>query len=126
MPLLRKKIQVKYMVQEPYGNSTFWLFLQPRSTPKRSIYDEEGPLQTPQPVADSSLISDLYSEEFDTIETNITENEPKFDVNTTNSDVESLKLFRHRGKHTRDWTTHTDGTPHCWEITKACCTARKI
>ena len=65
-------------------------FVQPRSTPKRPIYDEERPLQTPQPVADSSLTSDLYSEEFDTIETNIAENEPEFDVNTTNSDVESL------------------------------------
>ena len=65
-------------------------FVQPRSTPKRPIYDEERPLQTPQPVADSSLTSDLYSEEFDTIETNIAENEPQFDVNATNSDVESL------------------------------------
>ena len=65
-------------------------FVQPRSTPKHPIYDEERSLQTPQPVADSSLTSNLYSEEFDTIEMNIAENEPEFDINTTNSDVESL------------------------------------
>lgn len=65
-------------------------FVQPRSTPKRPICDEERPLQTPQPAADASLASNLYSEEFDTIETNIAEHEPEFDVNATNSDVESL------------------------------------
>ena len=66
-------------------------FVQPRSTPKRPICDEERPLQTPQPAADSSLTSsNLYSEEFDTIEMNIAENEPEFDVIATNSDVESL------------------------------------
>ena len=61
-----------------------------RSTPKRRICDEESPLQTPQRAADASLDSNLYSEEFDTIETNIAEHEPEFHVNATNSDVESL------------------------------------
>ena len=65
-------------------------FVQPWSTQKRPIYDEECSLQTQQPVADSSLTSDLYSEEFDKIEMNIAENEPELDVNTTNSDVKSL------------------------------------
>ena len=65
-------------------------FVQPRSTPKRSICDEEGCVQTAQPAADTSLASTLYSEEFDTIETNIAEHEPEFHVNATNSDVESL------------------------------------
>ena len=65
-------------------------FVQPQSTPKRPICDEQRPLQTPQPAADASLASNLYSEEFDTIETNIPEHEPEFDVNATNSDMESL------------------------------------
>ena len=65
-------------------------FVQPRSTPKRPICDQERSLQTPQPAADTSLASNLYSEEFDTIETNIAEHEPEFDVNATNWDVESL------------------------------------
>ena len=66
-------------------------FVQPQSTPKRPIYDEECPLQTPQPepAADTSLTFNLYSEEFDTIKTN-TENEPELDINAANSDVESL------------------------------------
>ena len=59
-------------------------FVQPRSTPKRPIYEEESPVETVQPAADSSLIYNLYSEEFDTIETNIAENEPECDVNATN------------------------------------------
>ena len=65
-------------------------FVQPWSTPKRPVYDEECPLQTPQPAADSDLTSNLYSEEIDTIETNIAEHEPELDVNATNSDVEGL------------------------------------
>ena len=65
-------------------------FVQPRSTPKRPICDEESPLETSQPAGDASLASNLYSEEFDTIETNIAEHEPEFDVNATNSDIESL------------------------------------
>ena len=65
-------------------------FVQPRSTPKRSIYDKERSLETPQPAADSSMISNPYSEEFDTIETNIAENEPEFDINASNSNVESV------------------------------------
>ena len=68
-------------------------FVQPRSTPKRPICDKERPLQTPQPAADASLVSNLYSEEFDTIETNIAEHEREFDVNATNSDVESLNYL---------------------------------
>ena len=64
-------------------------FLQPQSTPKPPICDEERPRRTPQPAADTSLTCKLYSEEFDTIETN-TQNEPKLNVNPTNSDVESL------------------------------------
>ena len=67
-------------------------FIQPQSTPKRPICDKERPLQTPQPAADTSLASNLYSKEFDTIETNIAEHEPEFDVNVTNSDVESLNF----------------------------------
>ena len=62
-------------------------FVQPWSTPKRPICDEERPLQTPQPAADTSLASNLYSEEFDTIETNIAKHESEFAVNATNSDV---------------------------------------
>ena len=65
-------------------------FVQPRGTLKRPICDEERPLQTPQLAADTSLASNLYSEEFDTIETNIAEHESELDVNATNSDVESL------------------------------------
>ena len=65
-------------------------FVQPRSIPKPPICDEESPLQTPQPAADASLAFNLFSEEFDTIETNIAEHEPEFDINTTNSGVESL------------------------------------
>ena len=66
-------------------------FVQPLSTPKSPIYDEERTLQTPQPLADSSLSSDVYSEELDTIETNITKKGPEFDVNTTNLNLESLE-----------------------------------
>ena len=65
-------------------------FVQPRSTPKLPICDEERRLQTLQPAADASLASNLYSEEFDTRQTNIAEEEPEFDVNATNSDLESL------------------------------------
>ena len=65
-------------------------FVQPQSTPKRPICDEERPLQTQQPAADSDLTSNLYSEGFDTIETNIAEHEPELDVNSTNSDLERL------------------------------------
>ena len=65
-------------------------FVEPRSTPKHPICDEERALQTPEPAADASLASYLYSEEFNTIETNIAEHEPEFDLNATNSEVESL------------------------------------
>ena len=65
-------------------------FVQPRSTPERPICDEEPPLQTLQSAADTSIASNLYSEEFDTIERNIAKHEPELDVNATNSDVESL------------------------------------
>ena len=67
-------------------------FVQPRSTPKRPICDEERSPQTPQPAADASLASNLYSEEVDTIETNIAEHESEFDVNATNLDLESLNF----------------------------------
>ena len=43
-------------------------FVQPQSTLKRQVYDEERPLQTPQLAADSDQTSNLYSEEFNTIE----------------------------------------------------------
>ena len=85
-------------------------FVQPRSTPKRSIYDKERPLQTAQLVADSSLTSDLYSQEFDTIETNIAENEPEFDVNTTNSDLESLNYSD--SEESTPWTGPPIPTAH--------------
>ena len=63
-------------------------FVQPLSTPKRRICDEERALQTPQPepAADTSLTFNLYSEDFDTIQTNIAEHESELDVNATNSD----------------------------------------
>lgn len=64
-------------------------FVQPRSTLERPICAEERPLQTPQLAADSSL-TNPYSEEFDTIETDIAENEPEIYANATDSDVESL------------------------------------
>lgn len=67
--------------------------VQPRSTIKFPIYNEDCSLQIHQLVADSSLTSDLYSEEFDTIETNIAGSGPEFDVNTANSDVESLNYL---------------------------------
>ena len=63
-------------------------FVQPQSTPKRPICEEERSLQTLQPAADSSPTSpNQHSEEFNIIETNISENEPEFDVSPTNSDV---------------------------------------
>ena len=65
-------------------------FVQPQSTTKGPICDEERPLPTPQPAVDASLASNLQSEEFDTIETNIAEHEPEFDGNATISDLESL------------------------------------
>ena len=67
--------------------------VQPQSTPKRPICDEEHPLQTRQPAADSSLPSNLYSEEFDTIETNIAEHEPEFDVNFYQFERGKSQLF---------------------------------
>ena len=68
-------------------------FVQPWSTPKRPIYDEQRPLQTPQAAAHTSLTFNLYRKEFDTIEMN-TKHEPKLNVNATNSGMEILKLFR--------------------------------
>ena len=99
MPILWKKIQVKYMVQKPYGNSTFWLCsaLKHTKTPNLS---QRMSSRNQQPAADSSLISNLYSEEFDTIETNITENETEFDVNTTNLDVKSVNYSDSEGNTT--------------------------
>ena len=54
--------------------------VQPWSTPKCRICNEERPLQTPQPepAADTSLTFNLYTEEFDTIETNIAEHDPSW------------------------------------------------
>ena len=68
-------------------------FVQPQSIPKRPICDEERPLQTAQPAADASLVSSLYSEEFDTIETNIAEHEPEFDVNFYQFERGKSQLF---------------------------------
>ena len=65
-------------------------FVQPRNTPNRRVCDEERLRQTPQPVADASLASNLYSEEFDIIETNIAEHEPEFNVIATSLDMKSL------------------------------------
>ena len=68
-------------------------FVQPQSTPKCPICDEERALQTPQPAADASLASNLYSKEFDTIEAHIAQHEPEFDVYATNSDGKSRNYW---------------------------------
>ena len=84
-----------------YKSSTWYInhmetghsgFVRPQSIPERRICNEERPLQTPppEPAPGTSLTFNLYSEELDTIETNIAEPEPELDIKATNSDEESL------------------------------------
>lgn len=63
-------------------------FVQRRSTPKGHVRDVESSLQTLQPAADSSMTSNMYSEELDTFETNIAADEAALDITAINSDVQ--------------------------------------
>jgi len=66
------------------------VFVKPQSTAKCPICDEEHPLHTLQPAAESRLTTDAYRKNLNTIETTIAESEPEIDINATDLDMESL------------------------------------
>jgi len=67
-------------------------FVQPRSTQRRPVCDEERPAQIQLPAADSALSSDLLGEEFNAIETDIAEDDALIDADAADSDVESVNF----------------------------------
>jgi len=96
-------------------------FVQPPSTPKCPIWDEEPPLQAPQPAADSSLTTDPYSKN----SIQLTWIMPKASWDWCKRywlKHGKSQLFGHWGKHTIGWTTYINDTPHCWEIGRGHCT----
>jgi len=125
MPIVQKKIQFKYMVQEPYRNWAFWLYTE-------SEYIGTAYLQWRTFWTNTPASSWLWSRLQFTIR-RIQYNSTIYPRKWARS-WRKLSGFRYgksqslgyQGKHTRDWTTNTDETSNCQPGTKRCCTAQTV